>query len=101
MANLLSNLGDLSVHHLLMGSHGLKLGVKLVDGRSQYLIDFWIGSLQTVPSCSPSELWMVEVEVEVVGHRVLRVGSLVGAWYFEEVGWALCMGGWSDSFPLG
>ena len=43
MANLLSNLGDLSVHRLLMGSHDLKLGVKLVDGRSQYLIGFGLG----------------------------------------------------------
>jgi len=32
----------------------------------------------------------IEVEVEVVEHRVLRVGSLVGAWYSEEVGWGLC-----------
>jgi len=38
MANLLSNLGNLSIHRLLMGSHGLKLGGKLVDGCSQSLI---------------------------------------------------------------
>ena len=43
MANLLRNLGDLSVHRLLMGSPGLKLGVKQVDGRSQYLIGFGLG----------------------------------------------------------
>jgi len=40
MANLLSNLGDLSIHRLLMSSHGVKLGGKLVDGRSQCLIGF-------------------------------------------------------------
>ena len=43
MANLLSNLGDLGIHHLLMGYHGVKLGGKLVDGRRQCLIGFGLG----------------------------------------------------------
>jgi len=43
---------------------------------------------------------MVEVEVMEQGYRVLGVGSLVGAWYFEEVGWELYIRGWSNSFPL-
>ena len=38
--------------------------------------------------------------MEVVGHRVLGVGSLVGAWCFKEVGWGLCIRGLSNSFPL-
>jgi len=43
----------------------------------------------------------MEVEVEVVGHRVLGVGSLVAAWHSEEVGLGWCIGGWSNSCPLG
>ena len=55
MANLLSNLGDFSIHRLLMGSHGLKLGGKLVDGRSQCFIGFRLGCYK-------------------LRHHVLRVG---------------------------
>jgi len=43
MANLLSNLGNLSIHRLLMGSHGVKLGGQLVGGRNQCLIGFGLG----------------------------------------------------------
>jgi len=35
----------------------------------------------------------VEVEVEVVGHRVLGVGNLVAAWHSKEVGLGWCIGG--------
>jgi len=38
MANLLGYLGDLSIHRLLMGCHSIKLGGKLIDGRTQYFI---------------------------------------------------------------
>ena len=40
------------------------------------------------------------MEVVVVGRRLLGVGSLVGAWCFEEVGWGLCIRGLSNSFLL-
>jgi len=39
MVNLLSYLGDLSIHRLLMGCHDIKLTVQLVDGRTQSFID--------------------------------------------------------------
>jgi len=42
-----------------------------------------------------------EVEVVVVGHRLLAVEILVDAWHFEEVRQGLCMGRWSNLFPLG
>ena len=42
----------------------------------------------------------MEVEVVVVGHRLLGLEILVVAWHFVEVGQGLCMGGWSNSFPF-
>ena len=38
MANLLSYLGDLVIHRLLMGYHSIELGGELGDGRSHSLI---------------------------------------------------------------
>ena len=38
MATLLSYLGDLGIHRLLMGRHGVKLGGQLVDGCTQDFI---------------------------------------------------------------
>jgi len=43
MVNLLSNLGDLGIHRLLVDCHGIKLVGKLIDGRSQCLIGFGLG----------------------------------------------------------
>ena len=43
---------------------------------------------------------MVEVELEVVGHRVLGVGNQVVAWHSEELGLGWCIGGWSTLAPL-
>ena len=40
MANLLSYLGDLGIHRLLMGCHGVKFGGQLIDGRTQCFIGF-------------------------------------------------------------
>jgi len=43
---------------------------------------------------------MVEVGVEVVGHRLLEAETQVVAWHFEEVGYGLCMRGWNNSSTL-
>ena len=43
MANLLSNLGDLSIHRLLMGSHGVNLEVSwLMDAVNVSLVLDWV-----------------------------------------------------------
>jgi len=44
---------------------------------------------------------MVEVEVEVVGYRTLEIENQVAAWHSEEVGLGWCIGGRSNSCPLG
>ena len=44
MVNLLPNLSDLSIHRLLMGCHGVKFRVQLVDRRIQNFISLSLSS---------------------------------------------------------
>jgi len=67
MVHLLCNLSDLIVHHLLVSSHRVKLGVQLVDRLTKCLIGLRLSSYKALHEA-------LQIGLGLLGRLLRRLG---------------------------